>query len=83
MSHSTRHLRRFVCLALSALFFHWYFFSQLVQRSILALRNNQRGNRRWTGMAAFTEEVANARIWAGFPFATRLGTDIGRMSHGG
>ena len=35
---------------------------------------------RWTNMAAFTEEVANARIWAGFHyrFSTRVGTDMGR-----
>jgi len=34
---------------------------------------------RWTDMTAFTEEVANARIWAGFHyrFSTRIGTDIG------
>jgi hypothetical protein len=34
---------------------------------------------RWTNMAAFTEEVANARIWAGFHyrFSTRVGTDMG------
>lgn len=34
---------------------------------------------RWTNMAAFTEEVANARIWAGFHyrFSTRVGTDAG------
>jgi hypothetical protein len=30
-------------------------------------------------MAAFTEEVANARIWAGFHyrFSTRVGTGMG------
>jgi len=35
---------------------------------------------RWTNMRAFTEEVANARIWAGFHyrFSTRVGTDMGR-----
>ena len=35
---------------------------------------------RWTDMTAFTEEVANARIWAGFHyrFSTRIGTDMGR-----
>jgi hypothetical protein len=35
--------------------------------------------RRWTNVAAFTEEVANARIWAGFHyrFSTRVGTDMG------
>jgi hypothetical protein len=34
---------------------------------------------RWTSMTAFTEEVANARIWAGFHyrFSTRVGTDMG------
>jgi PAP2 superfamily len=34
---------------------------------------------RWTNMAAFTEEVANARIWAGFHyrFSTRVGTGMG------
>src|SRR5712672_2249477 len=34
---------------------------------------------RWTNMAAFTKEVANARIWAGFHyrFSTRVGTDMG------
>ena len=34
---------------------------------------------RWTNMTAFTEEVANARIWAGFHyrFSTRVGTDMG------
>jgi hypothetical protein len=36
---------------------------------------------RWTNLAAFTEEVANARIWAGFHyrFSTRVGTDMGRQ----
>jgi PAP2 superfamily len=35
--------------------------------------------RRWTNMTAFTEEVSNARIWAGFHyrFSTRVGTDMG------
>jgi len=35
--------------------------------------------RRWTNMTAFTEEVANARIWAGFHyrFSTRVGTQMG------
>jgi hypothetical protein len=30
-------------------------------------------------MTAYTEEVANARIWAGFHyrFSTRVGTDMG------
>jgi PAP2 superfamily len=34
---------------------------------------------RWTSMTAFTEEIANARIWAGFHyrFSTRVGTDMG------
>jgi hypothetical protein len=34
---------------------------------------------RWTNMSAFTEEVANARIWAGFHyrFSTRVGTEMG------
>jgi hypothetical protein len=34
---------------------------------------------RWTTMTAFTNEVANARIWAGFHyrFSTRVGTDMG------
>jgi hypothetical protein len=34
---------------------------------------------RWTNMTAFTEEVANARIWAGFHyrFSTRVGTGMG------
>jgi hypothetical protein len=35
---------------------------------------------RWTNMTAFTEEVANARIWAGFHYrsSTHTGTDMGR-----
>ena len=35
--------------------------------------------RRWTNMTAFTEEVSNARIWAGFHyrFSTRVGTNMG------
>jgi hypothetical protein len=35
--------------------------------------------RRWTTMTAYTEEVANARIWAGFHyrFSTRIGTELG------
>jgi hypothetical protein len=35
---------------------------------------------RWTSTAAFAEEVANARIWAGFHyrFSTRVGTEMGR-----
>jgi hypothetical protein len=34
---------------------------------------------RWTSMTAFTEEIANARIWAGFHyrFSTRVGTAMG------
>jgi hypothetical protein len=34
---------------------------------------------RWTNMTAFTDEVANARIWSGFHyrFSTRAGTDMG------
>jgi hypothetical protein len=34
---------------------------------------------RWSNLTAFTEEVANARIWAGFHyrFSTRVGTDMG------
>jgi hypothetical protein len=33
----------------------------------------------WTNLAALTEEVANARIWAGFHyrFSTQVGTDMG------
>jgi hypothetical protein len=36
-------------------------------------------SRRWTNMKTFTEEVANARIWAGFHyrFSTRIGTEMG------
>jgi hypothetical protein len=34
---------------------------------------------RWTNMKTYTEEVANARIWAGFHyrFSTRVGTEMG------
>jgi hypothetical protein len=34
---------------------------------------------RWTNMTAFTDEIANARIWAGFHyrFSTRVGTEMG------
>jgi hypothetical protein len=34
---------------------------------------------RWTSMTAFAEEIANARIWAGFHyrFSTRVGTSMG------
>jgi PAP2 superfamily len=37
--------------------------------------------RRWTNMTAFTEEVSNARIWAGFHyrFSTRVGTEMGHQ----
>ena len=36
---------------------------------------------RWTNLAAFADEIANARIWAGFHyrFSTRVGTDMGRQ----
>src|SRR5207245_9212311 len=36
---------------------------------------------RWTNMTAFTDEVANARIWSGFHyrFSTRVGADMGRQ----
>ena len=35
--------------------------------------------RRWTNTRTFTEEVANARVWAGFHyrFSTRVGTEMG------
>jgi hypothetical protein len=35
--------------------------------------------RRWTNMTTFTEEIADARVWAGFHyrFSTRVGTDMG------
>jgi len=35
--------------------------------------------RRWSNMTAFTEEIANARIWGGlhYRFSTRVGTDMG------
>jgi hypothetical protein len=35
--------------------------------------------RRWTNMTAFIEEIANARVWAGFHyrFSTRVGTGMG------
>jgi len=34
---------------------------------------------RWTNLEAFTQEVANARIWSGFHyrFSTRVGTGMG------
>ena len=36
---------------------------------------------RWTNLGAFSDEIANARIWAGFHyrFSTRVGTDMGRQ----
>jgi PAP2 superfamily len=36
---------------------------------------------RWTNMTVYTDEVANARIWAGFHyrFSTRVGTDMGHQ----
>jgi len=36
---------------------------------------------RWTNMAVFADEVANARIWAGFHyrFSTRVGTHMGHQ----
>ena len=36
---------------------------------------------RWTNLDVFSEEIANARIWAGFHyrFSTRVGTDMGRQ----
>src|SRR5215468_1049121 len=36
--------------------------------------------RRWKNMTTFSDEVANARIWAGFHyrFSTRVGTEMGR-----
>jgi hypothetical protein len=35
----------------------------------------------WTNLGVFADEVANARIWAGFHyrFSTRVGTDMGRQ----
>jgi hypothetical protein len=37
--------------------------------------------RHWSNMTVFTEEIANARIWAGFHyrFSTRVGTDMGHQ----
>jgi hypothetical protein len=34
---------------------------------------------RWTSMTSFTDEIASARIWAGFHyrFSTRVGTQMG------
>jgi len=36
---------------------------------------------RWTNLTLFADEVANARIWAGFHyrFSTRVGTDMGQQ----
>jgi hypothetical protein len=36
---------------------------------------------RWTNLGVFADEVASARIWAGFHyrFSTRVGTDMGRQ----
>jgi len=36
---------------------------------------------RWTNMTAFTDEIASARIWAGFHyrFSTKVGQDMGRL----
>jgi hypothetical protein len=36
---------------------------------------------RWTNLDLYTEEVANARIWAGFHyrFSTRVGTGMGNQ----
>src|SRR5262245_26760004 len=36
--------------------------------------------RRWKNMTTFTDEVANARVWAGihYRFSTRAGTEMGR-----
>ena len=36
---------------------------------------------RWTNLAVFSDEIANARIWAGFHyrFSTRVGTDMGHQ----
>ena len=35
---------------------------------------------RWTNIRAYTDEVSNARIWAGFHyrFSVRVGQDMGR-----
>jgi hypothetical protein len=39
---------------------------------------------RWTNLSVFADEIANARIWAGFHyrFSTHVGTDIGRQIGG-
>ncbi len=36
---------------------------------------------RWTNLGNYTDEVANARIWAGFhyQFSTRVGTEMGQQ----
>jgi hypothetical protein len=36
---------------------------------------------RWTSLGAFSDEIANARIWAGFHyrFSTRVGTEMGHQ----
>jgi hypothetical protein len=36
---------------------------------------------RWTDLTVFADEVANARIWAGFHyrFSTRVGTGLGQQ----
>jgi hypothetical protein len=36
---------------------------------------------RWTNLGVFSDEISNARIWAGFHyrFSTRVGTDMGRQ----
>jgi len=35
---------------------------------------------RWTNLGVFADEIANARIWAGFHYrsSTRVGTAMGR-----
>jgi hypothetical protein len=39
---------------------------------------------RWTNLGVFADEIANARIWAGFHyrFSTHVGTDMGRQIGG-
>ena len=39
---------------------------------------------RWTNLSVFADEIANARIWAGFHyrFSTHVGTDMGRQIGG-
>jgi len=36
---------------------------------------------RWTNLDVFSDEIANARTWAGFHyrFSTRVGTDMGHQ----